>query len=161
MLTDILVQNTEEQADILTNLQASQQHLEFLEKGFLHALDQLPNAVSANLESNPPPVVNTTSVGIAPPVATSSSVQKQAEPLVKKVRKSRVPAGVVPGVSPAPDPERWLKKSERSTFGQGRRRKGAGGGGATQGSAMDAAPAPTAASSNVPKPSATKNRKKK
>lgn len=47
---------------------------------------------------------------------------------------SRVPAGVVPGVTPPPDPERWLKKSERSTFGMGRKRKGAGGGGATQGS---------------------------
>ena len=52
----------------------------------------------------------------------------------KKVRLKRVPKGVVLGVTPLPDPERWLKKSERTASGQGsRRRKGAGGGGATQG----------------------------
>ena len=51
----------------------------------------------------------------------------------KKVRTKRIPKGVVVGVTPMPDPERWLKKSERSTFSSGKRRKG-GGGGATQGS---------------------------
>ena len=57
----------------------------------------------------------------------------------KKVRMSRVPKGVVPGVTPPPDPERWLKKSERSTFGQGRKRRGGGGAG-TQGSTVEAGP---------------------
>ena len=53
---------------------------------------------------------------------------------------SRVPKGVTPGVTPPPDPERWLKKCERSTFGQGRKRRGgAGGGGGTQGSTVDSA----------------------
>ena len=46
----------------------------------------------------------------------------------KKVRLKRVPKGVVLGVTPPPDPERWLKKSERSTYGAGsKRRKGGGG----------------------------------
>jgi signal recognition particle subunit SRP72 len=51
----------------------------------------------------------------------------------------RLPKGVVLGVTPPPDPERWLKKSERTNFGQRRRKGGAGGGGggATQGSAAD------------------------
>ena len=53
----------------------------------------------------------------------------------KKVRKKRVPKGVIPGVTPPPDPERWLKKSERSSFGSSRKRKG--GGGATQGVVLE------------------------
>ena len=50
----------------------------------------------------------------------------------KAARKKRVPKGITPGVSPAPDPERWLKKTERSWYvpPRGKRR---GGGGATQG----------------------------
>jgi signal recognition particle subunit SRP72 len=43
------------------------------------------------------------------------------------------------GVTPLPDPERWLKKSERSTFGAGGKRKK--GGGATQGAVEGVAPA--------------------
>ncbi|KAF5317390.1 hypothetical protein D9611_003604 [Ephemerocybe angulata] len=154
-LLDTAEPNSEEQSDILTNLQASQQHLEFLSKGFLHALDQLPSNVSANLESNPPPVVATTAIAVAAPAET----QRLTEPAAKKVRKSRVPAGVTPGVTPPPDPERWLKKSERSTFGQGKRRKGAGG--ATQGSSsLDTGSGPTI--SNTPsKSSGGKGRKKK
>lgn len=62
----------------------------------------------------------------------------------KKVRMSRVPPGVTPGVTPPPDPERWLKKSERSSYNQGRRRRG--GGGATQGSAAFDASASVSAS---------------
>ena len=65
----------------------------------------------------------------------NASTGLNPKPAPKKVRASRVPAGVIPGVTPAPDPERWLKKSERSTYGQGKRKKGPGGGGATQGSA--------------------------
>ena len=67
--------------------------------------------------------------------AVNVSTGLNSSPAPKKVGRSRVPAGVIPGVTPAPDPERWLKKSERSTYGQGKRRKGPGGGGATQGSA--------------------------
>ena len=55
---------------------------------------------------------------------------------VKKTRMKRVPKGVVPGVTPAPDPERWLKKSERSSFGSGgKKRRGVGG--ATQGVVLE------------------------
>ena len=70
------------------------------------------------------------------PRTVNTSTGLDSKPAPKKVRMSRIPAGVIPGVTPAPDPERWLKKSERSTFGQGKKRKGpSGAGGATQGSA--------------------------
>jgi signal recognition particle subunit SRP72 len=69
---------------------------------------------------------------------------------------SRVPKGVVPGVN-VPDPERWLKKSERSTYGQGKRRKGPAGGGATQGSVESAAASAPVKSSKT----AVKNKGKK
>lgn len=68
------------------------------------------------------------------PVAVASAPDAQVPPKEKKVR---LPKGVVLGVTPPPDPERWLKKSERSNFGQKRRKGGGGGGGATQGSAAD------------------------
>lgn len=133
-LLDTAEPGSEEQSDILTNLQASQQHVDFIDKGFLHALDGLPISISSTIESAPPPTQSTSSAAAL--ASTVADAQPAAKPPVKKVRMSRVPAGVVPGVTPPPDPERWLKKSERSTFGQGRRRKGAGsGGGATQGSA--------------------------
>ena len=76
---------------------------------------------------------------------------------------SRVPAGVIPGVTPAPDPERWLKKSERSTFGQGKKRKGpSGGGGATQGSAsVDSPITHTVGSGHLPKTGGGKGKKKR
>jgi signal recognition particle subunit SRP72 len=73
---------------------------------------------------------------LAASLVSASVSAEPAKPAEKKPRISRVPAGVIPGVTPPPDPERWLKKSERSTFGQGKRKKGpGGGGGATQGSA--------------------------
>ncbi|KAJ7216746.1 hypothetical protein B0H12DRAFT_1154129 [Mycena haematopus] len=122
----------EEQADILTNIQAASAHLDFINTNFLHSLDALTTTAQAQLEDAPPPTVAATH---APLAAVSAAPDSQAPP---KERKVRLPKGVVLGVTPPPDPERWLKKSERSTFGQ-RRRKGAGGGGggATQGSAAD------------------------
>jgi signal recognition particle subunit SRP72 len=96
---------------------------------------------------------------VVPTVTSTTTDPEKAPAPVKKVRKSRVPAGVTPGVTPPPDPERWLKKSERSTFGLGKRRKG-GSGGASQGvTPLDAATGPTA--TNTPKSSGVKGRKKK
>jgi len=125
---------SEEHSDILINLQAAQKHLDFITTDFLRSLDALPTLVTSNLESNPPP-----SQPISSAALISSNTEEGDGTAVKpqrKVRKSRVPAGIIPGVTPPPDPERWLKKSERSTFGHGnRKRKGpGGGGGATQGS---------------------------
>ncbi|TFK19433.1 hypothetical protein FA15DRAFT_175941 [Coprinopsis marcescibilis] len=138
-LLDSAEPNSEEQSDIYTNLQASQQHLDFVNEGYLRALDQVPTKISAGLEAAPPPAP----AAPAAPVSSAKVAESQQpiNPPLKKVRMSRVPAGVTPGVTPPPDPERWLKKSERSTFGQGKRRKGAGGG-ATQGFASMDAPAP-------------------
>ena len=141
--TQIIIQQSEEHSDILTNLTASQKHLDFINTDFLRALDALPISVTTNIETNPPPSQPTSSFATA--LATSSTAANVEDPAAtaqpaKKVRMSRVPKGVTPGVTPPPDPERWLKKSERSTFGQGRKRRGgAGGGGSTQGSTVDTA----------------------
>ncbi|KAG6833967.1 hypothetical protein H0H93_012910, partial [Arthromyces matolae] len=149
---------SEEYSDILTNLQASQHHLDFITTGFLTSLDSLPNSTTGTIESTPPPTQSSSSqeaikaasaASVALP-STSSLHKDDPQPEPKKPRKSRVPAGVIPGVTPPPDPERWLKKSERSTFGQGggRRRKGQqGGGGATQGSSTGDLPAPASTNS--------------
>ncbi|KAF7338841.1 SRP72 domain-containing protein [Mycena sanguinolenta] len=110
----------EEHADILTNIQAVSAHLDFINTTFLHSLDALPTSVQAQIEDAPPPTVAATHA----PLANAAVPESQAPPKEKKVR---LPKGVVLGVTPMPDPERWLKKSERSNFGQ-RRRKGAGGG---------------------------------
>jgi signal recognition particle subunit SRP72 len=146
-------QDSEEYSDVLTNLQAAQKHLDFINTGFRHVLDALPTSLATTIESNPPPVQSAhpiTALSKAPP--TVPIVQAE-----KKVRKSRVPKGVIPGVTPPPDPERWLKKSERSTFGQGKRRRGpGGGGGATQGSAAFDSP-----SSAPSKSSGSKGKKRK
>lgn len=109
--------------------------------GFLHALDALPASVTKNLESNPPPVQPSSST-IVP--QSETGVEVHDKPIVKTARKKRVPKNVVPGVTPPPDPERWLKKSERSTtFTQSGKRRKAGGGGATQGAVETSSPAPS------------------
>ncbi|KAF8058543.1 hypothetical protein FPV67DRAFT_1565451 [Lyophyllum atratum] len=152
--------HSEEHSDILTNLQAAQQHLDFIRSGFLHALDALATAVSSTMESNPPPA-QPSGLSAAAVASVASASTAPAAPAEKKVRKSRLPLGVVPGVTPPPDPERWLKKSERSTFGQGKRRKGQGGSGATQGSAaVENAPTATTTPSHT-KPSGSKGKKRK
>ncbi|KAF8132041.1 hypothetical protein EV363DRAFT_1164318 [Boletus edulis] len=133
---------SEEYSDILTNLTASQKHLDFINTAFLHALDALPSSIASTIETSPPPSVQPT-VHLASPSAflTQQSLYDSAiTNEVKEVRMKRVPKGVIPGVTPAPDPERWLKKSERSSFGSsGRKRRGAGG--ATQGVVLENTPA--------------------
>ena len=132
----IVFKDSEEHSDILTNLQASQSHLDFINTGFLRALDSLPTSITSTLETAPPPHLPSVAVSRTSDSTTANaSIGVNPRPAPKKVRMSRVPAGVIPGVTPAPDPERWLKKSERATYGQGKKRKGPGGGGATQGSA--------------------------
>jgi len=155
----LVLKNSEEHSDIMTNLQASQSHLDFIHRGFLQALDALPISITSNLETAPPPVQPTTPAIVSAATLASSSLEAQKVILTtKKVRMKRVPAGVVPGVTPPPDPERWLKKSERSTFGHGRRKKAAGGGGATQGSAnLDSVPTSSGAASK----SGNKGKKKR
>ena len=102
-------------------------------------MSRLPNSIASTLESAPPPVLfQSTSV-----LASVEEPAKKPETgeITKKVRAKRVPKGVVPGVSPLPDPERWLKKSERTTYTQGKKRRGAGGG-ATQGATVGAETVP-------------------
>ncbi|KAI0090565.1 hypothetical protein BDY19DRAFT_717752 [Irpex rosettiformis] len=128
-LLDTSEPSSDEHADILTNLEAAQKHLDFINTGYLHALDSLPSVTASALETAPPPQPATAIAAISIASATEV-VPTQRE---KKLRTKRLPKSVVLGVTPPPDPERWVKKSERSTFGQGgKRRKGAGGG-ATQG----------------------------
>jgi len=162
-LLDTAELNSEEQSDILTNLRASQQHLDFINVGFLQSLDALPAQSSANIESAPPPTISSSTVSTTIPVANLGETNdQQTKAVTKKTRKSRIPAGVIPGVTPPPDPERWLKKSERSTFQQGKRRKGFGGGGATQGAANvdNSQVSSTGAISHTPK-SGPKGKKRK
>ena len=127
------IQNSEEHSDILTNLQASQSHLEFIESTYLRSLSALPTSISSSLETVPPTATIASAAAADPQDAKADLISKP-----KKARPSRVPKGVTPGITPAPDPERWLKKSERSTFGQGtgKRRRG----GASQGAAVVDAP---------------------
>jgi signal recognition particle subunit SRP72 len=83
------------------------------------------------LESNPPPALTTAGSSNVPVAAV---IEGELKPPVKSVRKKRVPKGVIPGVTPPPDPERWLKKSERTNvFNQSGKKRKTGGGGATQG----------------------------
>ncbi|KAI1783499.1 hypothetical protein LXA43DRAFT_332966 [Ganoderma leucocontextum] len=129
-LLDTAEPNSEEHSDVLVNLEAAQKHLDFLTSGFLHALDALPPSVSGPLQTAPPPQ-QTQQQATSLSALASASASAEAHK-AKKVRMKRVPQGVVPGVTPPPDPERWLKKSERTVFGQANRRR-KGGGGATQG----------------------------
>ncbi|KAI0705263.1 hypothetical protein C8T65DRAFT_652783 [Cerioporus squamosus] len=143
-LLDTAEPNSEEHSDILTNLDAAQKHLDFITSGFLHALDALPTSVASTLQTAPPPQQQQHQVASVSALASASAAPADTQK-PKKVRMKRVPKGVVPGVTPPPDPERWLKKSERTSFAQGHRRR-KGGGGATQG-AME--PAGTGAKSSA------------
>ncbi|KAJ7719937.1 hypothetical protein B0H16DRAFT_1605540 [Mycena metata] len=134
----------EEHADILTNITAASAHLDFINTGFLRALDALAAGVRAGVEEAPPPApVASTSTPGASTSATEAKGKENAElPPATKKRKPRLPPGVIPGVTPPPDPERWLKKSERSNVYSKRRKGGGGGasqgsGGASQGAAVD------------------------
>jgi signal recognition particle subunit SRP72 len=118
-----------------------------------------------NIESAPPPTISSSALSSLLPAANLGETNDpQSKPLTKKTRKSRIPAGVIPGVTPPPDPERWLKKSERSMLQQGKRRKGFGGGGATQGAAnvdSSAQVSSTGAISHTPKSGGAKGKKRK
>ncbi|KAK7691524.1 hypothetical protein QCA50_004923 [Cerrena zonata] len=133
-LLDTTEPDTEEHSDILTNLEAAQKHLDFINQDYLRSLDVLPASLTSTIESAPPPPPPQPSSALQA-ASSSAPFDEQKRPVApKKVRVKRVPAGVVPGVTPPPDPERWLKKSERSTFhAGGGHKKRKGGGGATQG----------------------------
>ncbi|KAF8589505.1 hypothetical protein K439DRAFT_1383393 [Ramaria rubella] len=124
--------HSDEQSDSLTNLTASQVHLDFLQAGFLRSLHTLPQPVIGTLEDIPPPLL----ASKHPVLNTAFAPQPVQER--KKMRMSRIPKGVVPGVTPPPDPERWLKKSERTNlYHHGIKRRKATAGGAMQGSLVE------------------------
>ncbi|KZT65424.1 hypothetical protein DAEQUDRAFT_676878 [Daedalea quercina L-15889] len=129
-LLDTAEPHSDEQADILTNLSAAQAHLDFLTSGYLTSLSELPQPLTDSLEFAPPPLAVVPSIPTA--VAQGKDVPQSAVQQ-KKPRTRRIPKGVVPGATPPPDPERWLKKSERSSYLQAHARRRRGGGGATQG----------------------------
>lgn len=125
--------------DLSTNLDACQAHLDFLANGYLHALDEVPASAVNDLEEAPPPnppPPNSIAASARFPVAL---IAQNEAPVKKRARSSRVPEGVKPGVTSPPDPERWIKKSERSNYGQAHGRRKRQGGGATQGISADAA----------------------
>ncbi|KAK0207072.1 hypothetical protein DFS33DRAFT_1255766 [Desarmillaria ectypa] len=119
---------SEEHTDILTNLSAAQLHLDFLLQDTASFSQLLPPSIASSLESSLPPAIASSSIATTVQISAA-----QPTTTIKKVRTSRVPKGITPGVSPAPDPERWVKKGERSTYQQSRKKGKSGGGGATQG----------------------------
>ncbi|KAI0042647.1 hypothetical protein FA95DRAFT_543355 [Auriscalpium vulgare] len=136
-LLDTAGPHTEEHSDVQVNLQAAQKHMDFIDTEYLHAIDGIDSAVTGTLETSPPPAPpqpSSSTLGalasISQPPGADATEQKAGAP--KQARARRVPKGVIPGVTPAPDPERWLKKAERSTYTQARGKK-KGAGGATQG----------------------------
>ncbi|KAG1804112.1 uncharacterized protein BJ212DRAFT_1284791 [Suillus subaureus] len=134
--------SSDEHADILTNLSASQSHQDFITTTFMQAMSQLPGSNASTLESAPPPVLSQPAsilVSVEEPTKKPEAVETKT-----KLRTKRAPKGVIPGVSPPPDPERWLKKSERTSYTQGKKRRGAGGG-ATQGATVGAETGPVSA----------------
>ncbi|CAE6511986.1 unnamed protein product [Rhizoctonia solani] len=122
--------NAEEQTDITTNLAAVQSHIDFLQSGFYDSLRASGVNVS-QLEDTPAPAPPTTGSVLPPtstPKATADEATTSAPAPTKGPRKGRLPKNVVFGVTPMPDPERWIKKRERTyvTFAQGRKGKGKG-----------------------------------
>jgi signal recognition particle subunit SRP72 len=127
----------EEYSDIQTNIAATETNLNFLQTGFQSSIHSLPaHSRGQKLEDMPLPSLTHAHVTAKDSDANPGANAASAEilpPKPKPARKSRVPKGVVPGVTPPPDPERWIKKSERTRVeGHGRKKKA--GGGATQGS---------------------------
>jgi signal recognition particle subunit SRP72 len=108
----------------------------------MQAMSRLPSSIASTLESAPPPILSqpaTIFVSVEEPTKKPEALETK-----KKLRAKRVPKGVIPGVSPPPDPERWLKKSERTSYTQGKKRRGPGGG-ATQGATVGAESGPVSA----------------
>jgi len=134
--------DTDEYQDILVNLEAAQTHIDFLEKDYLKGVHALPSTQSASaLEALPAPSIVSTLATVTNISGGASSTPKTSEPpAVNAPRKSRIPKHVVLGMTPPPDPERWLKKRERTSThrhdGRKRGHKAGMGIGATQGSAV-------------------------
>ncbi|KAJ3748310.1 hypothetical protein DFH05DRAFT_550344 [Lentinula detonsa] len=113
-LLDTADPSSEEYHDIQTNLFAAQTYLDFMNSGYLQAIDEAlaANSIDArskDIEDLPPPTIPSNIVTLSATPSTSAPAKEK-----KKVRVKRVPKGVVPGVTPPPDPERWIKKSQRS-----------------------------------------------
>jgi len=122
----------EEYEDIQVNIQAAETHIAFLTTGFLTAVHRLPPVPNRQtLEDAPLPSLQPVLPQYAVPVTSTEPVDP---PKPKAPRKSRIPKGVIPGVTPPPDPERWIKKSERTRVETGGKKKKSGG--ATQGAAV-------------------------
>ena len=134
-------QDSEEQSDVQTNLEAAQRHLDFIQTGFLTSVHNIPQHPSKlSLEDQPIPAAPSAALPV-PSIKDTPAAVAPSQALPKPPRKSRLPKHVVLGVTPLPDPERWLKKSERTQKSHGKKRKGGGGGGgygvgATQGAAV-------------------------
>jgi len=98
--------DSEEHDDILNNLAAAQSYIDFINSGYQDAIHETRLDV-AKLEAAPPSLP----VSLAPPLlpATVSAAVPHRAP-----RKSRIPKHVALGITPPPDPERWLKKRDRT-----------------------------------------------
>jgi len=113
--------NSEEYKDVENNLLAAQQRLEFETTGFkapLHTID------AARLEelsppTDIPPSVPADRIPASVTVPSNPPPGKAKQPKSKPQSKSKTAGG--------PDPERWIKKSERESYRPSRRDRGAQG----------------------------------
>ncbi|KAG9050828.1 hypothetical protein FS837_001938 [Tulasnella sp. UAMH 9824] len=146
-LLDTIAEETEEHPDLLTNLNATQAHLDFLSSGYLTALNSLDISVGVLEDAGAPPLPGsgvTSSLSTALQQSKSTATTEATPAAPKPPRASRLPKHVILGSTPMPDPERWLKKRERTTVqgghrgGKKGRKKEGMGAGSTQGLALPA-----------------------
>ncbi|KAJ4471414.1 hypothetical protein J3R30DRAFT_3737370 [Lentinula aciculospora] len=148
-LLDSTDPSSEEHHDIQTNLLASQTYLDFVNSGYLQAIDNTlainsTTTGSKDIENLPPPTIPSNAATFSTVPSTLASARSGHTEEKKKVRSKRVPKGVVPGVTPPPDPDRWIKKIQRSNRPtHGKKGKGRASG-ATQGFTTEA-PVPSGA----------------
>ncbi|KAJ3865088.1 hypothetical protein EV359DRAFT_72647 [Lentinula novae-zelandiae] len=144
-LLDTTDPSSEEHHDVQTNLQAAQTYLDFLNSGYLQAIDRTlaSNSSTAtgfkDIENFPPPAIPSSTVTFSAIPSTSASAKGLVVHEEKmKVRAKRLPKGVIPGVMPPPDPERWIKKSQRTNRPMHGKKAKSRASGATQGFTTEA-----------------------
>ncbi|KAJ3807824.1 hypothetical protein EV368DRAFT_41947 [Lentinula lateritia] len=167
-LLDTTDPSSEEHHDVQINLQAAQTYLDFLNSGYLQAIDHTlassPSTATGlkDIENFPPPTIPSHAVTFSIPSTSASEKGPATHEGRTKVRVKRLPKGVVPGVTPPPDPERWIKKSQRSNRPMHGKKAKSRASGATQGFTTEA-PVPSGTNGGTGSGSASggKGRKKK
>ncbi|KAI9638379.1 uncharacterized protein MKK02DRAFT_36142 [Dioszegia hungarica] len=144
--------SSSEHPDIITNINATAAHVDFVSHGFhSHLSAPPPSQASApashipsesELETFVPSLPAGWASGGAPSVAAKAPV-KEAKPEQKKKPRHKLPKGAVVGKPFNEDPDRWLPMKQRASFIAAQSKKKGGnmsmGVGMTQGSSSHAA----------------------